>query len=144
MQIDRPEVAPLMLTGHTKEVTAVAWCPSDMTKIATCSDDSDLRLWKVAHAGKKALGEITGRCQQYMGSGKDVMYMQCVCVLERERDQPTGGERGREGGREREGFTYDYFSVGHLKGTGDVIKRHQLKPISRELHSILYSTNQQQ
>ena len=74
LQIDRPEVAPLMLTGHTKEVTAVAWCPSDMTKIATCSDDSDLRLWRVAH-GKKAPGEITGRCQQYTGNGKYVcMY----------------------------------------------------------------------
>ena len=74
LQIDRPEVAPLMLTGRTKEVTAVAWCPSDMTKIATCSDDSDLRLWRVAH-GKKGPGEIIGRCQQYMGYGKDAcMY----------------------------------------------------------------------
>jgi WD40 repeat protein len=63
-----------MLTGHTKEVTAVAWCPSDMTKIATCSDDSDLRLWRVAHE-KKAPGEITGRCQQYMGNGKDAQYV---------------------------------------------------------------------
>ena len=79
LQIDCPEVAPLMLTGHTKEVTAVAWCPSDMTKIATCSDDSHLRLWRVAH-GKKAPGEITGKCQQYMGNGKDVMYLQCVYV----------------------------------------------------------------
>ena len=76
-QIDRPEIAPLMLTGHTKEVTAVAWCPSDMTKIATCSDDSDLRLWRVAH-GKKGPGEIIGRCQQYTGYGKDAcMYFQC-------------------------------------------------------------------
>ena len=68
-----------MLMGHTKEVTAVAWCPLDMTKIVTCSDDCDLRLWRVAH-GKKAPGEITGRCQQYVGNGKDVCVRVCVCV----------------------------------------------------------------
>ena len=106
LQIDRPEVAPLILTGHTKEVTAVAWCPSDMTKIATCSDDSDLRLWRVAH-GKKAPGEIIDRYRQYTGNGKDVMYLQCVCVCLRGE-----GDRGR--GREREKlFTYKCF-VGYF------------------------------
>ena len=65
-----------MLAGHTKEVTAVAWCPLDMTKIVTCSDDCDLRLWRVVH-GKKTLGEITGRCQQYVGNSKSVCISLC-------------------------------------------------------------------
>ena len=63
-----------MLTGHTKEVTAVAWCPTDLSKIATCSDDNDLRLWRV-NRGKMAPGEITGKSQPYVGNGKDM----CVC-----------------------------------------------------------------
>ena len=73
----------------------MAWCPSDITKIATCSDDSDLRLWRVGH-GKKAPGEITGRCQQYTGNGKDVMYLQCVCVCLREREGSMERERERD------------------------------------------------
>ena len=64
-----------MLTGHTREVTAVAWCPTDLSKMVTCSDDNDLRLWRV-NRGKKAPGEITGRSQPYVGKGKDMS----VCI----------------------------------------------------------------
>ena len=32
-RIDDPTAAPFRLTGHTNEVTSVAWCPRDETKV---------------------------------------------------------------------------------------------------------------
>jgi denticleless len=32
-RIDDPAAAPFHLTGHTNEVTSVAWCPRDQTKV---------------------------------------------------------------------------------------------------------------
>ena len=71
-QIDHPEVPPLMLPGHTKEVTAVGWCPTDPSRIVTCSDNNDLRLWRVVH-GKRSPGEVTGTCESYSGRGNSKM-----------------------------------------------------------------------
>ncbi|KAI5067067.1 hypothetical protein GOP47_0017595 [Adiantum capillus-veneris] len=45
-QMDSPESAPIVLKGHGGEVTAVDWCPTDFCKIATCSDDYTVRIWK--------------------------------------------------------------------------------------------------
>ena len=39
------------LTGHSTEVTAVAWCPSDPGEIVTASDDATVRVWRVGAAG---------------------------------------------------------------------------------------------
>lgn len=36
-----------MLRGHDREVTAVAWCPTDPHSIATCGDDATVKLWSV-------------------------------------------------------------------------------------------------
>ncbi|CAM6050093.1 unnamed protein product [Sphagnum compactum] len=44
-QVDRPHDAPVVLKGHTGEVTAVDWCPTSFCKIATCSDDCTIRVW---------------------------------------------------------------------------------------------------
>ncbi|XP_016337985.1 denticleless protein homolog [Sinocyclocheilus anshuiensis] len=46
-KIPDPKQAPMMLQGHSQEVTSVAWCPSDFTKIASCSDDNTVRIWRL-------------------------------------------------------------------------------------------------
>ncbi|XP_052390972.1 denticleless protein homolog isoform X2 [Carassius gibelio] len=46
-KITEPKQAPMMLQGHSQEVTSVAWCPTDFTKIASCSDDNTVRIWRL-------------------------------------------------------------------------------------------------
>ncbi|XP_069464629.1 denticleless protein homolog [Ambystoma mexicanum] len=46
-RVSDPQHPPMMLQGHSQEVTSVAWCPSDFTKIATCSDDNTVRIWRL-------------------------------------------------------------------------------------------------
>ncbi|KAF0711576.1 Aste57867_5197 [Aphanomyces stellatus] len=36
-----------VLCGHQGEVSSVAWCKSDFTKIASCSDDGTVRVWHI-------------------------------------------------------------------------------------------------
>ncbi|XP_009958846.1 PREDICTED: denticleless protein homolog, partial [Leptosomus discolor] len=46
-QVSEPSLPPWILLGHSQEVTSIAWCPSDFTKIATCSDDNTVRIWRL-------------------------------------------------------------------------------------------------
>ncbi|XP_073349210.1 denticleless protein homolog [Pagrus major] len=46
-KISDPNHPPMMLQGHSEEVTSVAWCPTDFTKIASCSDDHTVRIWRL-------------------------------------------------------------------------------------------------
>ncbi|CAJ1076967.1 denticleless protein homolog [Xyrichtys novacula] len=46
-KVSDPTLPPLMLQGHSEEVTCVSWCPTDFTKIATCSDDHTVRIWRL-------------------------------------------------------------------------------------------------
>ncbi|NXG70389.1 DTL protein, partial [Baryphthengus martii] len=46
-KVSEPSLPPRVLLGHTQEVTSIAWCPSDFTKIATCSDDNTVRIWRL-------------------------------------------------------------------------------------------------
>ncbi|XP_068795889.1 denticleless protein homolog isoform X2 [Struthio camelus] len=46
-KVSEPSLLPRILLGHCQEVTSVAWCPSDFTKIATCSDDNTVRIWRL-------------------------------------------------------------------------------------------------
>nr|XP_056709354.1 denticleless protein homolog [Euleptes europaea] len=46
-KVSEPQLPPVMLLGHMEEVTSVAWCPSDFSKIATCSDDNTIRVWRL-------------------------------------------------------------------------------------------------
>uniref|UniRef100_A0A3B4HAX5 Denticleless E3 ubiquitin protein ligase homolog n=1 Tax=Pundamilia nyererei TaxID=303518 RepID=A0A3B4HAX5_9CICH len=46
-KISNPELPPMTLQGHSEEVTSVAWCPTDFTKIASCSDDHTVRIWRL-------------------------------------------------------------------------------------------------
>ncbi|XP_056151020.1 denticleless protein homolog [Lampris incognitus] len=45
--ISDPSHPPMTLQGHSQEVTTVTWCPSDFTKIASCSDDNTVRIWRL-------------------------------------------------------------------------------------------------
>ncbi|KAM8832440.1 denticleless protein homolog isoform 2-T2 [Spinachia spinachia] len=46
-KISDPKRPLVMLQGHSEEVTSVAWCPTDFTKIASCSDDHTVRIWRL-------------------------------------------------------------------------------------------------
>ncbi|KAM6954089.1 denticleless protein homolog [Aplochiton taeniatus] len=46
-KIADPKQAPMTLQGHSQEVTSIAWCPTDFTKIASCSDDNTVRIWRL-------------------------------------------------------------------------------------------------
>ncbi|XP_077013862.1 denticleless protein homolog isoform X1 [Tamandua tetradactyla] len=46
-KVSTPWHPPTVLLGHSQEVTSVCWCPSDFTKIATCSDDNTLKIWRL-------------------------------------------------------------------------------------------------
>ncbi|KAH9499609.1 hypothetical protein Btru_074252 [Bulinus truncatus] len=46
-QIDKPHTAPVVLKSHASEVTSVAWCPNDLTKVVTLSDDTKAKFWRV-------------------------------------------------------------------------------------------------
>ena len=45
--VKHPLLAPLRLKGHVGEVSDVAWCPTDMTKLASSSDDTTVRIWSL-------------------------------------------------------------------------------------------------
>ncbi|KAK7502705.1 hypothetical protein BaRGS_00005955 [Batillaria attramentaria] len=45
-QVDKPEEWPVALYGHEEDVSAVDWCPSEITKLATVADDATLRIWR--------------------------------------------------------------------------------------------------
>jgi len=46
-QVNKPSASPIVLKGHTAEVTSVAWCPNDITKLVTVSDDAKTKLWRI-------------------------------------------------------------------------------------------------
>ncbi|KAL2305988.1 hypothetical protein Nmel_003887, partial [Mimus melanotis] len=46
-KVSEPSLPPRILLGHSQEVTSIAWCPSDFTKIATCSDDNTVKIWRL-------------------------------------------------------------------------------------------------
>ncbi|XP_012060071.1 PREDICTED: protein lethal(2)denticleless, partial [Atta cephalotes] len=44
---NRPGAPLVKLSGHTDEVTCIAWCNTGETKIVTCSDDACHKIWRV-------------------------------------------------------------------------------------------------
>uniref|UniRef100_A0A6Q2X689 Uncharacterized protein n=1 Tax=Esox lucius TaxID=8010 RepID=A0A6Q2X689_ESOLU len=59
-KISDPKQPPTMLQGHSQEVTSIAWCPTDFTKIASCSDDNTVRIWRLdrgTDGAKSSVGE---------------------------------------------------------------------------------------
>lgn len=60
---------PYTLGGHEGEVTAVAWCSSDLEQVATTADDATVRRG----AGGRVVGEgyfvaLVGRCRSSLGA----------------------------------------------------------------------------
>ncbi|XP_015431620.1 PREDICTED: protein lethal(2)denticleless isoform X2 [Dufourea novaeangliae] len=49
---NKPGAPIVQLSGHTEEVTCIAWCSVGETKIVTCSDDSCHRIWRVGYEHK--------------------------------------------------------------------------------------------
>uniref|UniRef100_A0A3B4BEX4 Uncharacterized protein n=1 Tax=Periophthalmus magnuspinnatus TaxID=409849 RepID=A0A3B4BEX4_9GOBI len=52
-KMSSPSHPPMMLQGHSEEVTSVSWCPTDFTKIASCSDDHTVRIWRLYREGEE-------------------------------------------------------------------------------------------
>ncbi|XP_048840917.1 denticleless protein homolog [Brienomyrus brachyistius] len=67
-KISDPGRSPMMLQGHCQEVTSVMWCPTDFTKIASCSDDNTIRVWRLNRGedGARPCGgtHLVGRAYQ--------------------------------------------------------------------------------
>ncbi|XP_076766703.1 WD40 domain-containing protein denticleless isoform X2 [Xylocopa sonorina] len=55
----------VQLSGHTEEVTCIAWCNVGETKIVTCSDDSCHRIWRIGfeHKIENEEVQIRGRAE---------------------------------------------------------------------------------
>uniref|UniRef100_A0A4W5P075 Denticleless E3 ubiquitin protein ligase homolog (Drosophila) n=1 Tax=Hucho hucho TaxID=62062 RepID=A0A4W5P075_9TELE len=59
-KISDPKQPPMMLQGHSQQVTSIAWCPTDFTKIASSSDDNTVRIWRLdrgTDGAKSSVGE---------------------------------------------------------------------------------------
>ncbi|XP_044146215.1 denticleless protein homolog [Bufo gargarizans] len=55
-QVSNPYAPPIMLQGHSQEVTSVTWSP-DFAKVVTCSDDNTIRVWRLKRGGSKGVEE---------------------------------------------------------------------------------------
>ncbi|XP_019852720.1 PREDICTED: denticleless protein homolog [Amphimedon queenslandica] len=60
----KPRSPPTLLVGHDTEVTAVAWCPSQLDKIVTCSDSCDLRIWRTNEVKERGREEVIGYAER--------------------------------------------------------------------------------
>ncbi|XP_057983450.1 uncharacterized protein LOC131168188 [Malania oleifera] len=79
-QVDKPKADPVVLEGHGEEVTTVDWCPSEVDKIATSSDDFTVRFWKIqgSCSNKRSPSAIRRRvmatpgmeCRQFFNEGQ--------------------------------------------------------------------------
>ncbi|XP_072265937.1 denticleless protein homolog [Pyxicephalus adspersus] len=61
-QVANPLAPPMMLQGHSQEVTSVTWCPSGFTKIATCSDDNTVRIWRLKRSCSERNDDVRANC----------------------------------------------------------------------------------
>ncbi|XP_012935230.1 denticleless protein homolog [Aplysia californica] len=66
-QVNKPKASPIVLKGHTAEVTSVAWCPNDVTKLVTLSDDAKTKFWRVfcRELDKERLPPWVGRARRF-------------------------------------------------------------------------------
>ncbi|KAK3092677.1 hypothetical protein FSP39_005770 [Pinctada imbricata] len=64
-QIGKSNLSPVVLKGHTQEVSAVRWSPVEMNKIVTLSDDCMMRIWRI-HRRQSPAGpeEVTGTAER--------------------------------------------------------------------------------
>jgi denticleless len=45
-EADRPDRAPLVLEGHSREVTSVVWAACDSLTLLSTSDDRTMKIWQ--------------------------------------------------------------------------------------------------
>lgn len=72
-KVSDPLHPPTVLQGHSQEVTSVSWCPSDFSKIATCSDDNTMRIWRLNRKMDVTKTELVGSACQKKHLEKDVI-----------------------------------------------------------------------
>lgn len=72
-KVSDPLHPPTVLQGHSQEVTSVSWCPSDFSKIATCSDDNTTRIWRLNRKMDVTKTELVGSACQKKHLEKDVI-----------------------------------------------------------------------
>ncbi|XP_051866850.1 denticleless protein homolog isoform X2 [Pristis pectinata] len=72
-KVTDPLHPPTVLQGHSQEVTSVSWCPSDFSKIATCSDDNTVRIWRLNRKVGVTKSELVGSACQKKPTEKDVI-----------------------------------------------------------------------
>ncbi|XP_041069701.1 denticleless protein homolog isoform X1 [Carcharodon carcharias] len=72
-KVSDPHHPPTVLHGHTQEVTCVSWCPSDFSKIATCSDDNTVRIWRLNRKMGVAQSDLVGTACQKKHLEKDAV-----------------------------------------------------------------------
>ncbi|KAK3237017.1 hypothetical protein CYMTET_52876 [Cymbomonas tetramitiformis] len=77
-QVDRPDLEPYTLQGHEGEVSGVDWCGQDFGTIATCGDDSTVRVWQMsdAHRGSRA---VLPRAASISGTSADTSAREADC-----------------------------------------------------------------
>lgn len=66
----------LRLPAHNNEVTDVAWCRTDVTKITTAGDDCHVRLWQT----RKRYDECKSLCES--------QYLQAECAPQEIQEEP--------------------------------------------------------
>jgi len=57
----------LSLSGHNNEVTGVAWCPTDICRLVTLSDDNTVWIWRLNHGKNSDLGGINNELGDVVG-----------------------------------------------------------------------------
>ncbi|XP_067901929.1 denticleless protein homolog [Heterodontus francisci] len=72
-KVSDPLHPPTVLQGHSQEVTCVTWCPSDFSKIATCSDDNTVRIWRLNREMDVAKSDLVGTACQKKHLKKDAV-----------------------------------------------------------------------
>ncbi|XP_071636568.1 protein lethal(2)denticleless isoform X1 [Temnothorax longispinosus] len=60
---NRPGTSLVKLSGHTDEVTCIAWCSVGETKVVTCSDDACHKIWRVGLEDEEDNKEVIIRGQ---------------------------------------------------------------------------------
>ncbi|KAJ3176225.1 hypothetical protein HDU87_005440 [Geranomyces variabilis] len=68
-ELGHPEKPPLVLRGHTGEVTGVSWNRTDLGMLASCSDDASVRIWNVdmdfdEEKQDRAYRDLRGRAEE--------------------------------------------------------------------------------
>ena len=78
-QVSRPRSAPRVLRGHVSEVSGVDWCPTDVGRLVTLSDDNVVWIWRLGqhYESSAADGVVTiGRTTKHTGQ---LLTSNCKC-----------------------------------------------------------------